>query len=249
MEGNMKRLFVLGLLLFLLVACGPSDAVVNEAVEGTISAYTPIPTYTLLPTYTPVNTYTPYPTYTSIPTDTPLPLPSATSTPETVSGIFAKNYVASQESGGVTIEIARFLYGDKAAIEEATGNDFSQVDEMQNTPVVVEIVFKITNNNTEMVKIYPDQGTVVINNEQVELTDWLFAGTSIGDDLGGDLYPGVILVGGLWFGVQRTSIEDLSHVIVAINAPTNSDYDHLGEDFYIEFDTLNWTFEPLPSDW
>ena len=92
------------------------------------------------------------------------------------------------------IEIVRVLIGTKDAVEEITGNDFSELDD-----VVGELFFKITNDTDVTADVYPDQGTVQIGSEQIELSDYLYFAT-VGEDVGGEIYPGVTKVGGIWFG-------------------------------------------------
>jgi hypothetical protein len=88
---------VLALFAVLLIACSPSASQVQEVIQQTQAAWTPIPTNTPIPTYTQFPTYTAFPTYTQqptiavevtkiimvTPTSTPTPLytPTITSTP------------------------------------------------------------------------------------------------------------------------------------------------------------------------
>jgi len=77
----MKTLVIILSLAFILAACGPSSEVIQNAIVGTVAAYTAYPTYTSQPPY---STYTPYPTYTPQPTLTALVLViTATSPPYT----------------------------------------------------------------------------------------------------------------------------------------------------------------------
>lgn len=65
-----KSTLLLLALIFLLVACAPSESVIQAAIEKTKAVWTPIPTLTSYPTYTQ------YPTYTEHPTITPTPTPA-----------------------------------------------------------------------------------------------------------------------------------------------------------------------------
>jgi hypothetical protein len=64
----MKKIFLVLLIFYFLVACTPSPEKVGIAIEGTLEAYTPEPSSTPYPTLTPYSTYTPYPTATKQPT-------------------------------------------------------------------------------------------------------------------------------------------------------------------------------------
>jgi hypothetical protein len=248
MKGvNMKSVYFLVLIAVLLASCSsaPSGNAVQTAIAQTIAAYSPTPTNTLVPTLPPSPTDTPNPTRTSIPTLTPLPAPTQTETPSQVTQLdkIAKNYVVSQDSGGVLVEVVRFLIGEKSSIPQ----DFSDYP-FDDKPVLGEIVFRVTNNTNGIIKIYPEEGTVVVNKEQVDLNDYITTGT-FGDDVNGEIYPGVISTGGIWFGLKDITVSDASHVIVGIDAPYDSNGNKLGSDYYMEFDLSGWVFEPIPDEY
>jgi hypothetical protein len=64
----MKKIFFIAILLFLITSCSPSTEELKIAIEGTMGAFTPLPTFTPNATLTPYSTYTPYPTFTTQPT-------------------------------------------------------------------------------------------------------------------------------------------------------------------------------------
>lgn len=161
---------------------------------------------------------------------------------------FALNYLTSQNSGDVTVEIGRVLIGDKDYIEEAIDIDFDECPEFQDKPVVGEIIFIVTNNTNQVITIYPDRGTVVIGSEQIDLFDFSLCGAVIGEDIGGDFFPGVTAIGGLWFGIKRSSVNDVTNMIVSIDAPRNQEYDELGPDYYLDLDLSNHVFEEYPPE-
>jgi len=61
----MKKLVIVLSLAFIFAACGASPETIQNAVAGTVAAYTAYPSYTSQPPY---STNTPYPTYTPQPT-------------------------------------------------------------------------------------------------------------------------------------------------------------------------------------
>ena len=79
----MRNIFVLLAVVVLVGACAPSQEVLQEAVAGTVGAFTPLPTYTDYPTYTPdpTSTFTPTSPPTRVPTRTLRPTPVRTATP------------------------------------------------------------------------------------------------------------------------------------------------------------------------
>lgn len=173
--------------------------------------------------------------------------PSITSEPP-VGEKIALNFVGEQDSGGVTVEIGRVLIGDKALLEYDIGNTFSG-DIFADKDVVGEVIFVITNNSDQTVNLYPLQGSAQIGSEQIDFLDYAFADVHFGEDIDGELFPGVQKIGGLWFGVKRYSLDEINQITFRITAPTSSDsYQRLGEDYEITVDLSNRTFEPLPEE-
>lgn len=160
----------------------------------------------------------------------------------------ALNFVGEQESGGVTIEIGRVLVGDKALLEYDLGKPFS-ADIFADKDVVGEVIFVITNNSDQTVNLYPLQGSAQIGSEQIDFLDYAFADVRLGEDIDGELFPGVRKIGGLWFGIRRSSLDEIDQITFRITAPTSSDsYQRLGEDYEITVDLSNRIFEPLPEE-
>ena len=160
----------------------------------------------------------------------------------------ALNFLGEQESGGVTIEIGRVLVGDKALLEYDLGKTFS-ADIFADKDVVGEVIFVITNNSDQTVNLYPLQGSAQIGSEQIDLLDYAFADVQFGENIDGELFPGVQKIGGLWFGIKRSSLDEINQITFRITAPTSSDtYQRLGEDYEIAVDLSNRTFEPLPEE-
>ncbi|MCW5876760.1 MAG: hypothetical protein KIS85_07745 [Anaerolineales bacterium] len=160
--------------------------------------------------------------------------------------VFALNYLGSLTSGGLEIEIARVLIGNKAYIVTETGNDFDSVEIFQDKPVVGMIIFRVTNHTNQVLTVYPDQADVVVGNEQISLTDYLFYAT-FGDDIGGDIFPGVTAIGGIWFGLRRTSVDDANQMIIRISAPRDQS-SRVGEEYYFTLDISNHIFEEIPQE-
>ncbi|MDH5508085.1 MAG: hypothetical protein OEZ02_12760 [Anaerolineae bacterium] len=155
----------------------------------------------------------------------------------------AINFGAQQESGGLLVEIARVLIADKTALEQ----DFDLIGIFEDKPVVGEIIFKITNNTEGILTIYPEQGVVIIGTEQINLGDFYFA-TKFGDAISGDIYPGVTVIGGLWFGIKRSSVSAIHSLTIAFDAPINIEYETIGENFQFEVDLSKQTYEELPDE-
>lgn len=241
------RLTSLVLLMF-LVACGAAPvAQAPTSVPTALPTDTTIPSRTLEPEPTDVPatptvpaTQTREPTATSAPTSTPEP--TVEPTPDT-NAVFALNNLAVKEIGGIRLEIARVVVGRKDALADL---GFGDVEKFNDVETVVEILFRLTNLSDSKRNVHPNQGTVVIGNEQIDLTEWMFA-AQIGD-IGGEVFPGVTQVGGLWFGVKRSSVTDINKMIVSVGAPSNDSFQSQGEDFYFEIDLSNHEYQEMPND-
>lgn len=189
------------------------------------------PTPTVIATKPPaviVSSFTPEPTQIVVePTVTQAPA----FTPTLMGEIYAWNNIAEIDSGGVKIQIARLVLGDKLAVDQP----FSQVSTFDDRPVVAAIIFIIQNTSTKTAMVYPDQGKVVAGGEQVDLTEFMLFGT-FGDDLGGDIFPGVTKIGGIWLGFKRTPVQDIQNMLISINAPLDENFNTIGGDYRFDID-------------
>jgi len=180
-------------------------------------------------------------------------LPPPTEVPqqqtEQFDNIYSWNYPVEQTIGGLTIQVARVLIADKDSLEKEMGEDFDQAEIFIDKPVIVEILYKITNNAAEAITIHPNQGTVIIGSEQIDLSEYMLSGASIGEDIGGDIYPGVTRIGGIWFGVKRSSLNDINNMMIILSQPVASDdWESLGDDFQLNIDLGTKTFVPMPDE-
>ncbi len=241
-------------LFFLLVACGApaagttSTSVTEVAIAPAVSVV--LPTDTAIPSRTPEATDTPEPTATEAPTATTKPTDEPTATPEPTAvptpdpaRHFGLNNLAVKESGGIRLEVARVVVADKSQVADI---GFERAEKFNDYDTVVEILFRLTNTSDQKINVHPNQGTVIIGNEQINLTEWMFT-AQIGD-VGGEVFPGVTQVGGLWLGVARSKAEDITKMTIAIDGPVDEEYSKLGEDCYFEIDLSNHEFQEIPAD-
>lgn len=246
----MKRILLLSLLVILLPACG-SDAPTTTEVEVTrvVESVSEVEVTRLVETVTEVEVTRLVEVVSEVEVTrlvetvaTPTPEPEPTAVPAS-DDIIALNDVASAESGGIAVDIARVLVGNKSSIEQ----DFSRDPSFDNVDVVGMIIFKVRNTTDETISVYPDQASVQINSELVELLDFFLAG--FGDDVSGDIPPDVELIGGQWFGINRNAVADVTEMTLRFSGPISVECcDKLGDDFEIVLDLSNRTFEPIPQD-
>nr|MBN1228850.1 hypothetical protein [Anaerolineae bacterium] len=192
-------------------------------------------------------TNTPYPSATpQPPTETPSPSPEPVASAE---DHWAKNYVGTYDNGDIVLEIARIVVGYKDAIGDQDWdvlNDY--IEGWADVEVVGELVFKVTNNSEKTVSLYPDQGTVQIGSEQIPLDEFMFY-TTFGDDVGGEIFPGVTKIGGMWFAIERSAPDEITQIIYRASAPFDEEtFNNIGPDIEIVIDISEYVFEELPEE-
>ncbi len=155
----------------------------------------------------------------------------------------AWNYLASQESGGITVDIARVVFANKKDINQ----DFIIISAFDDTPVIGEIIFKVKNNSQQVLNVNPDQGTVVVATEQIPLKEWMTLAT-FGESVGGDISPGMTKIGGLWFGLKNTPLEDIQNMTISFSGPSTESNDRTGPDFNFALDLSNRQNQEVPEE-
>lgn len=144
----------------------------------------------------------------------------------------------------MVVEVARICIGAKEKIPlDFSGSAFN------GKPVVVEFIFRISNPTEKSISVYVDQASIAVNDEQIDPMDYIITGNRFGDDLGGEMLPGVTKIGGFWTGLRRTPLDKVSKIQIKIRAPhDSSSYSSLGPDFSFTIDVKDWTFEQIPDE-
>lgn len=187
----------------------------------------------------------------SAPTSAPaLPTETAAEPQSTASGKeYSWNFLASQESGGVTITIGRVVVAEKSALPKDLIDTLNTNPLLADKELVAEIVFVVENKNSSIAGVYPYFGKVLLGSEQIELMDFWSSGTSISEaPYGGDVLPGARLIGGLWFGLSRTNIDDINSMTIYIDGPHDSNFNTLGDAFNFTLDLSQKQFAPYPDE-
>ena len=246
-----KSLVPAVLVLLLLIACQPQTIEVDREVEVTVITEVEIEVERTVIVKETVEV-----PVTRVVTATPTNTPEPTPTPEVpviaaVEGAIAANYLGMQDQGGVELEMVRVLCKDIEKFRSdhlASGVSESDMEEFSSSVTACEFILRITNNTEGAVTLYPNQGQVLINGEQIE--PWGFFGT-VGDpfeDTSGEIHAGVTRIGGFWFGVRRSAFDEVGTIKYIVSAPVDDDWDSLGEDFTFEISTDGWEFETIPDD-
>ncbi|MBN1485307.1 MAG: hypothetical protein JXA37_11360 [Chloroflexia bacterium] len=237
----MKKVLLGTVLVLLLAGCGetvqvnvPVTVPVKETVEVKVDV--PVPITVEVPVTVQVDV-----PVTKLVVVTPTPEPTPEERKE--QGI-AANYVMTQEQGGIEITLVRVLCGDAAYWKET--NPALDSDQFANSITVCEFVLEVVNNSDIVLTVYPDQGEVIIGDEQVEPWDF-FASIDSLEDISDDYQPGVKRVGGFWLGLRRTKWDEITQIIYTVGSPIDEEWDRHGEDWYFKISTEGWGFEAVPD--
>jgi len=182
----------------------------------------PLPTYTLYPTYTP------YPTAAK---PTEIPTPAATPTTE---GGGALKYTVDyeQDRGGVIIRITMVSIAPIEAVlaDKESGAYFKEYAD-EGIKTIGGMKLEVKNTTDKTVNVYPDQGKLVIGDEQIDLGHFMF----YSDDVGGEILAGIAKEGVMVFGSKRSLPEDIHKMRYVVSAPIDEKWDNLSDEDY-DFD-------------
>ena len=109
-------------------------------------------------------------------------------------------------------------------------------------------IYVTPNTTDKKIVVFPDLSTVVINDEQIYLWEWPHS-SYVGEGVSGEIFPGVTLIGGTWFGIKRSEVPDINKIIVSFRGPNDGEsYESLGPDFYFDIDLAEHIWEEIPED-
>lgn len=98
---------------------------------------------------------------------------------------------------------------------------------------VAQVYFKIENTSDKDFNVYPDQGTLVIEGQQIDADMWF------SDDLGGEILHGVTKEGMVTFSIPKISnVDNVPNIrlIWRANFDTNNYDEESSKDFDVSFD-------------
>lgn len=211
------------------------EIVVQEATESPPAQEPATPTFT--PTETPLPSPTPSPTATVI---QPTPTPAFSS--------FALGDVAAQDRGSVVVEVAWIMVGDRQLLEQQIPADVMLDPEMfADKPVLAWLVFNISNYSGEGFHLHPRRGTVIVNQETIDLSAYT-SYTSADENFDGAYLPGEQVVGGgVWFGIEQSDVSEINEIIIRMHGPHFYEEDVYAEEYYIVLDVSNHVTEEMPE--
>lgn len=188
----------------------------------------------------PTPTQTPVPVQAAIPAPTipPVPVPPPTPDAATVAEIWrtiphvAYRIEQAQDAAGVILATGRVRIDDWPITKERFSQfgELPDFDDLDGATLYGSVWVTVTNATAGKVSIYPAQGTVVVGNEQVNVNHWL------SDNVGGELFPGVVATGEVRFWLKRITFAQIAQgveVLYEVNAPTDADYNRLADAPYL----------------
>lgn len=134
--------------------------------------------------------------------------------------IFAVNFLGEVEKDGIKVEFARFLVTQRDAMKPDL--DFDNNPMLAEHEYYGEVLWRITNSNDYPIRWFLQDINVRVNGRQIALEDWIRNGY-IGTSLGDDIFSGSSIVGGVWFGLNDISPNDVEDVALLLGRPINSD--------------------------
>jgi hypothetical protein len=179
---------------------------------------------------------------------TAMPEPTTTPLPQGENpNVFALNYLGQVESGGLEVEVLRVFVSPVSDMNADFQGAMKELDAFDGVDVVSLIAFRLLNNTDQKLSVYPDQGTIQINSEQIEIFEFTW-GSEIGDDLGGDIFPGAEKVGAFWFGINRNQPSEITSMIIRFDGPRDEDFSRTGPDFELILNLEDHRFDEIPAE-
>jgi hypothetical protein len=156
--------------------------------------------------------------------------------------VFALNNLGAEEHNGLLIEIDRVVIGQKRALADR-GFTFLNDGPFADTRVAGQILFKVANRSDQSRTVFPDRGAIEINGERIELAAFADAATRFGQPISGELPPGYRANGGLWFGIARSALPDVTGMTLIV--PLSGDGD---DALRFELDLSDRRYDPVPEN-
>lgn len=262
-----KKYILVVLIAVLLAGCGTSPKATPTELGTSIA----IPTNTLASANMPepfaseapvllVNTPTtllaekptdtPRPQSTLRPTSTSIPSSTPTSAPDP-SIIFALNYGGELEQDNIKVEVARVLFGQKAAIEAAIGKPgaFDAYTAMNGQEYIGEVIWRITNNTQGSISWSWSDISARVNGRQIKLENYMVGGV-FGETPTDEIFPGSTIIGGVYFGIGNTKPNNITSFDLLMGSPHDpATYHDVSSKFIITVDLSGkHEWNPMPDE-
>jgi len=153
------------------------------------------------------------------------------------------NNLTSEDQGGVTVTIPRLVVFYKSSLTPKEQKWYNASNAFYNTSTICELYIIATNSTGGIMSIYPDQGLLVANGEQVQLMKYSFytSGT-----MGGQIFPGATINGEITFGLTNVNPDTITSMTITFNAPHDEYFLSYGDRYVISLDLSHheWVDKP-----
>lgn len=184
----------------------------------------------------------PSPTSTQIQTLTP------TQTPTPSYNSIGFRDVAIQDRGGVAVEVAWIQIGERQALEQNLADaGYENEENLEEKPVLVWLVFNISNYSGKGFHLHPRRGMVIINEENIDLSTY-DTYTDVDDNFDGAYAPGEeVIGGGVWFGLENSTADEIDEIIIQMHGPHFYEEDVYAAEYAIVIDLSDHVSEEVPD--
>ena len=168
----------------------------------------------------------------------------------------SKNYLGSIESNGVIVELARVIIGDKETLAKEKDiaylidpeHDISKV--LQDSRIVVEVIFKITNNTDRLIKLdlSREEAMFILNGVQIPLNQFLDYANVTESFRNGNIDPQTSVNGGFWLPTSLLSVNEANTVILGLPPAYDENNQAVIENSFIFADVVDWGWEDIPEE-
>lgn len=155
---------------------------------------------------------------------------------------YAWNYPQAIDVGGLVVQVGRVLLAPEGTFKE----DFFKAPYFQDKPVVGELIFVVQNKSGQTWSVYPGQALVAIGGEQVDLFEAGLNGR-IGESVDGEILAGITKIGGFWFGLHRTPLDQIKSMSIIISGPFDVN-NNQGAEYHFNLDLSDRKSEPMPDE-
>ncbi|MEA3336481.1 MAG: hypothetical protein U9R25_11260 [Chloroflexota bacterium] len=133
-----------------------------------------------------------------------------------------------QESGGVTLRVSTVsIVPFEDMPPDFRGNEFvTDSNYWADVETVLALKAHLTNGTDQTISVYPDQGTIVVGNQQRGSSVWL------SEAVGGDIYSGVEMAGMVLFGLKNpVDVSAIKSIRYIVGAPLDEEWEDMGPGF------------------
>lgn len=105
----------------------------------------------------------------------------------------------------------------------------------------------IQNNATGSRELYPEQGTAIVDNQEINLAEVSVSVTNL-RRLREPMSPDSEHRMAFWFGVPQGAWNDISSIQYRLAAPLDENGNSTGDDYFFDIAVSNWDYAPLPEE-